>query len=242
MKNKLSIYIFIVLSLTINLYSQKQGQELIDSLLIEYPKAVEDTNFINLLSDLSYSYNLISPERGIEYAKKGIEISQKINWKIGLARNYNALMQNYWAIGDFDLALDVYNTGKKIEEELGLYQQTQTSSLTTINKTFTFPSSEYTNLTNEIKKYLNEVVLFMKENPSVVIAITGHSDDFGTFIQNEARSRERAEKVVDFLTKSGISKRRLLANYKGSLDPVAKNDSEEGRRKNRRVVIRTVGK
>ena len=74
----------------------------------------------------------------------------------------------------------------------------------------------------------------------IIIAITAHSDNFGSFAQNETRSKERAEKIVDFLTKNGISKRRLLANYKGSLDPVSKNDTEEGRRKNRRVVIRAI--
>jgi len=227
--------------ISFNLYSQKQGQDLIDSLLVELPKAIDDTNKINLLAEISYGYIILSPETGIEFAKQGIELANKINFKYGLARNYNALMQNYWAVGNFDLAIEMYNAALKIEDELGLIKQPIASKLTNINRTFTYPTSDYTNLTSELRKYLTDVTQYMKDNPGIVISITGHSDAFGSFQQNDFRAKDRADKIVDFLVKSGITRRRLLANGKGALDPIATNDTEEGRRKNRRVVIRAIG-
>ncbi|MFH1050265.1 MAG: OmpA family protein [bacterium] len=241
MKTKILIYILFVFVITAYSAAQKQGQDLVDSLLTELPKAIDDTNKVNLLYEISYSYNIISPETGIEFAKQGIELAKQLKWKIGEAKNYNALMQNYWAVGDFDLAIDMYSTTVKIEEELGLYKSTPESKLKTINRVFSYPASDFTNLTSEIRNYLREVALFMKENPSVRIAITGHSDDAGTFTQNDSRARERAQKVADFLANSGISRLRLLANGKGALSPIARNDSEDGRRKNRRVEIRAIG-
>ncbi len=242
MKTKILIYFLFVLIITADLTAQKQGQDLVDSLLTELPKTIDDTNKVNLLYNIAYGYNILSPETGVEYAKQGLELAKKLNWKIGEAKQYSALMQNYWAIGNFDIAIDMYSSAVEIEESLGGYSKPEESKLTSINRTFTYPASENTNLTSELRSYLSEVAKFMKENPSVVIAITGHSDNFGSFDQNDTRSRERAEKIVTYLTQSGISKRRLLANYKGSLAPVASNDNEEGRRKNRRVVIRAIGK
>lgn len=240
MKNKYLIISFIFFCALTNLFAQKSGQDLIDSLLIELPKVIDDTNKVNLLNEISFGYYIIFPETGLEYAKQALELSKKLNWKLGQAYSYNSLMQNYWAVGDFDLAIDMYNITVKIENELGLNKKIKESSLTSINRTFTYPTSENTNLTNEIRKYLKEVAMYMKDNPLTVIAITGHSDNFGTFEQNDTRAKERADHVVDFLVKEGIAKRRLLANHKGALDPVAKNDTEQGRKKNRRVEIREI--
>jgi len=105
---------------------------------------------------------------------------------------------------------------------------------------FDFATSASVEITKEIKQYLNKVALYMRENPSAVLGITGHSDDQGTMDENHQRSVKRAEAVVEFLMKKGIPKGRLLANGKGSIEPIASNKTEAGRRKNRRVDIRIV--
>ncbi len=242
MRKKIFIYLLFTLTITSYLTGQKQGQDVVDSLLTELPKAIDDTNKVNLLYKISFEYKILSPETGVEYANQGLELAKKLNWEIGQVKHYNALMQNYWASGEFDLAIDMYNSAVEIEKSLGGYTEALESKLTSINRTFIYPSSDYTNLTYEIRSYLVEVVKYMHENPSVVLAVTGHSDNFGSFEQNDIRSRDRAEKVVAFLIKNGIEKRRCLANYKGSLAPVASNDSAEGRRKNRRIEIKAIGR
>ena len=66
----------------------------------------------------------------------------------------------------------------------------------------------------------------------------GHTDNVGGFDFNMDLSRRRAESVVDWLTsKHGIPAARLQAAGVGMLSPVAPNDTEEGRAKNRRVEL-----
>ncbi len=243
MKTQINFFLlFVLIFATQNLIAMNRGNALIDSLKTELAKYENDTNKVKLLFEISSEYSFLSPETGIEYGNQGMELAKQLNWKLGQAKHYIALMQNYWAIGEFDKAVDMYKNATEIECELGLYTISEETKLTFIRRIFTYPSSNYVDLTFELKCYLKEVVKFMNENPLVVLAITGHSDNFGTFEQNEKRSRDRADKVVEYLAKNGISEKRLLHNYKGSLDPVVNNDSEEGRRKNRRVEIREVGK
>ncbi|ROL61538.1 OmpA family protein [Bacteroidetes/Chlorobi group bacterium ChocPot_Mid] len=105
---------------------------------------------------------------------------------------------------------------------------------------FEYSSSSSVELTREVKQYLNKVAIYMQEHPGAVLGITGHSDDQGTMQENHERSVKRAEAVVEYLMKKGIPKGRLLASGKGSIEPVASNKTEAGRRKNRRVDIRIV--
>ncbi|MCO6494033.1 MAG: hypothetical protein J5I98_36785 [Phaeodactylibacter sp.] len=51
---------------------QKQGQARIDSLLLELPRASEDTNKVLLLATLSYNYYPINPDEGIKYGNEGL--------------------------------------------------------------------------------------------------------------------------------------------------------------------------
>ncbi|MFH1052080.1 MAG: OmpA family protein [bacterium] len=105
---------------------------------------------------------------------------------------------------------------------------------------FEFATSASVEITRDLKKHLNQVAVYMQENPGAVLGITGHSDDQGTMGENHERSVKRANAVVEYLMKKGIPKARLLANGKGSIEPVASNKTESGRRKNRRVDVRIV--
>ena len=109
-----------------------------------------------------------------------------------------------------------------------------------IDVSFYYATSASCELVDTLKKYLDDVAKYMKENPGSVLGITGHSDDQGTMAENHERSVKRANAVVDYLVQQGVSKERLLANGKGSIEPVASNKTENGRRMNRRVDIRIV--
>ena len=52
--------------------AQLQGQQRIDSLLAQLPKAKEDTNKVKLLIDLSHTYYSINPDEGLKFGKQGI--------------------------------------------------------------------------------------------------------------------------------------------------------------------------
>jgi OOP family OmpA-OmpF porin len=70
----------------------------------------------------------------------------------------------------------------------------------------------------------------------VTVIIVGHTDSGGSESYNQNLSETRAQAVADYLnTRHGISKTSLLVGGLGESRPIAPNDSEEGRSKNRRV-------
>ena len=72
-----------------------------------------------------------------------------------------------------------------------------------------------------------------------VIEIAGHTDNVGTPDANTKLSKERAESVRDYLIKTyGLPHNLLIAQGLGAMQPIASNDTPEGREKNRRVVFR----
>lgn len=100
------------------------------------------------------------------------------------------------------------------------------------NILFEFDRSE---LTEESMLSLDEVALQMKRKPSLFIEVAGHADIIGDSGYNLDLSRERAEMVIGYLVGRGIEENRLMIKFFGSEKPVANNESEEGREKNRRV-------
>jgi len=72
-----------------------------------------------------------------------------------------------------------------------------------------------------------------------VIEITGHTDNVGTPDANMKLSKERAESVRDYLLKTyGLPQNLLIAQGMGATQPIASNDTPDGRERNRRVVFR----
>jgi outer membrane protein OmpA-like peptidoglycan-associated protein len=90
----------------------------------------------------------------------------------------------------------------------------------------------------ESKPALDEVAKMLKANPSMRVWVVGHTDSVGTIDANMQLSGARAADVAKALVANyGISATRLKGYGVGPLAPVASNDSEEGRAKNRRVEL-----
>lgn len=85
---------------------------------------------------------------------------------------------------------------------------------------------------------LQSVIHFMTENPSVKIMIEGHTDNEGDSKYNLKLSRNRARAVYDYLVEQGVEAARLQYEGLGDSQPVAGNDTEEGRARNRRTELR----
>ena len=71
--------------------------------------------------------------------------------------------------------------------------------------------------------------------PAANIEIAGHTDADGDADQNQALSEKRAQAVMDFLVRGGLPASRLTAVGHGSSQPIAGNDSEDGKAQNRRI-------
>ncbi len=68
-------------------------------------------------------------------------------------------------------------------------------------------------------------------------SITGHTDNTGSIHANKILGEKRANFIKQYLVKSGISNDRISVISKGELKPIATNNTENGRAKNRRVVV-----
>ena len=82
---------------------------------------------------------------------------------------------------------------------------------------------------------LDGVVEYMVYKKSARIEISGHTDNLGNPKTNKALSEKRAQACRDYLIKKGIDGGRIEAHGFGDERPIAPNDSEEGRRQNRRI-------
>lgn len=87
---------------------------------------------------------------------------------------------------------------------------------------------------------LENLWLFMQQNPHVKILIGGHTDNRGAYNLNKKLSEDRAAAVRDFLIAKGISKGRLRSEGFGPGKPITSNNTEEGRQLNRRVEVTLV--
>jgi outer membrane protein OmpA-like peptidoglycan-associated protein len=99
-----------------------------------------------------------------------------------------------------------------------------------------------THLKNESFPELNKVVDFLKQNPTVEIEISGHTDNKGSDEYNANLSQGRSQEVVNYIIGQGIDSSRLTAHGYGEAKPIDTNDTDEGRANNRRVEFTVVKK
>ncbi|MCK9638818.1 MAG: OmpA family protein [Prolixibacteraceae bacterium] len=90
-------------------------------------------------------------------------------------------------------------------------------------------------LTAQAKTNLDKLVPVFKENAETNIDIFGYTDITGQAEYNLKLSRERAETVKGYLVSKGLAAGRMKTSGLGVADPIASNDTDEGRSQNRRV-------
>lgn len=96
-------------------------------------------------------------------------------------------------------------------------------------------------LRTESNAELERLVKLMQDVPNLKIEISGHTDNTGSALVNDALSQQRAEAVVNYLKGKGIAAGRMTAKGYGSNLPVASNNTEEGRQQNRRTEFEIKG-
>lgn len=94
-------------------------------------------------------------------------------------------------------------------------------------------------LNSTAKSSLNQFATnVLNVNPDMDIAILGHTDNTGTDAINNPLSQKRAESVESYLKSCGVASKQIATVLgKGSGEPVASNDTAEGRQQNRRVEV-----
>ena len=97
---------------------------------------------------------------------------------------------------------------------------------------FNFDSAD---LTPTAQANLDKIVKVFKQNPKTNILIYGYTDSVGKDEYNMKLSRSRANAVKAYMGTKGIGSKRINAQGMGEADPIASNDTDAGRAKNRRV-------
>ena len=98
-------------------------------------------------------------------------------------------------------------------------------------------------LTDEDKEQLRRIAQYVDADPQIqAIKVIGYADANGRKGYNNAISEDRAKIVKKYLLKLGVPKEKLHVTWVGELYPIARNDTDEGRAANRRVVITLIKK
>lgn len=107
---------------------------------------------------------------------------------------------------------------------------------------YNFPenSIEKENIEASFDEFTNNLKIYLEENKSEKIEIIGHTDDVGSKSANVKFGMKRALFIKKMLEKKGIEENRMVLSSKGKKEPISSNDTEEGRKKNRRVVIKLI--
>jgi outer membrane protein OmpA-like peptidoglycan-associated protein len=89
----------------------------------------------------------------------------------------------------------------------------------------------------QLRSVLDPFANSLRDDPTARLVIVGHTDNTGSDAINNPLSIERANSVRDYLTTRGMASARVETAGRGEREPVAENNTESGRAKNRRVEI-----
>lgn len=132
-----------------------------------------------------------------------------------------------------------YQINSVINADLFLVPVLKGESLTLNNIFFEFNKAD---LQKESFAELNRILPFFKQYPTLIIEIAGHTDWIGSDDYNQKLSESRANSVRSYLLSKGVPEANITAKGYGKAEPVATNETEEGRQENRRVEFRILDK
>ena len=134
-----------------------------------------------------------------------------------------------------DREQELYNSLKQFEGKFATIRQEARGTIMSLSDIlFDFNKSD---LRQEAQLGLAKVSVILEQYPEMHISVEGHTDNVGSEDYNLKLSEKRAQSVYDFLVSQGVPAERLDTKGYGMTQPVASNETAEGRQKNRRVDL-----
>ena len=99
-----------------------------------------------------------------------------------------------------------------------------------------FDTNKY-NINEKSKQTLDKLAAILKEYPDTNVLVAGHTDSVGKDEYNLGLSQRRAQAVTNYFKSKGLASSRFTTKWYGEKNPVASNDTPDGRAKNRRVNV-----
>ncbi|NWG32264.1 MAG: OmpA family protein [Rhodocyclaceae bacterium] len=152
------------------------------------------------------------------------------------------------AIGAAVGAAGGYLWSKHMEDQKKAMEQATQGTGVTVSQTadnqlkleipsdISFDSGRY-EIKPELRPVLDRFATTLNQNPATTVTIIGHTDNTGTDAINNPLSINRAAAVRDYLVSRGVAAHRIAIDGRGSREPIADNNTPQGRAKNRRVEI-----
>ena len=134
-----------------------------------------------------------------------------------------------------NFSLENYSDNKPFNIRVPL-QKIKVGGMVVLNNIF-FDTNKF-DLLPESKVELQQLIQFLNSNPTVSIEIGGHTDNVGDDKSNMLLSESRAKTVYSYLVNNRVSASRLSYKGYGETNPVGENNTEEGRKNNRRTEFK----
>jgi outer membrane protein OmpA-like peptidoglycan-associated protein len=174
-----------------------------------------------------------SKDQKTEITNKLTEIYDKYNAKIDdLGDKFNIAMDMRRRLLKYRLCFD--DISVSAEPEIAPLPE----QIIPLNNVF-FNTAEWILLPASFVE-LDKYVAYLKEKSNLKVEISGHTDNIGSDADNQLLSENRARAVVEYFVQNGISPERLTYKGYGSTKPIAGNQTDEGRAKNRRVEMKII--
>lgn len=187
---------------------------------------------------LASNLDLIDLQTGFNIAtvKSGADGAYLVPLPLGKDYAFNVNRKGYLFYSD-NFSLQASQDGQPFEKNIPL-QPLEANAVVVLKNIF-FESGKYT-LKEDSYTELDRMVKLLAENASMKVEISGHTDNVGADKDNQLLSENRAKEVVKYLVQKGIPAERAVAKGYGETQPVATNDTEEGRSQNRRTVLTVI--
>ncbi|HRH64783.1 MAG TPA: adenylate/guanylate cyclase domain-containing protein [Bacteroidia bacterium] len=214
------IFLILLWLATSEVSASKQGKALIDSLLSAMSATKDDTNRVNILNTISYTYFSINPDTGIAFGEMALKLSEQINWKKGIANSYSNIATNYLSKSDYPKTLEYLLTALKINEVLGL-KKNIASNLATIGVVYQ-QEGEYDKALNYYSRSLklNEEIGYKR---GVAMNLT----NIGGTYYNQNNYEKALENDLKALTiYQELSDSKNLANLLGNIGIVYQDQNQ----------------
>ncbi|MEO5592295.1 MAG: tetratricopeptide repeat-containing sensor histidine kinase [Chitinophagaceae bacterium] len=195
---KLTVTLTLCLFL-LNLSAQKRGQAFIDSLETELPKMKEDTLKAKAYNRIAQMYESINPLKCFPYAKKGLALAEKLDWKRGIA-NFNNNLGLYTSDTGNSVVARIYlEKSYALNGEMGNKLQ-QANNLINIGRTYQFESD----FTNANANYFKAFTIAEElKNNDLASFVTSNLTSVYFSQQNYSKAAEYGELTVKYATLAG---------------------------------------
>ena len=198
---------------------------------------VSDENDLPLEAELKW-FDLNTNENMGELRSNPDNGEYLIVLPVGTNYNYFAEKSGYYSVSNsIDLSNEKEYGVKEVNIRLVSVKSLEDRSIKLNNIYFDFDKYD---LKPESSTELDRVYKFLSDNPEIKIEISAYTDSKGSDEYNIDLSQKRAQSVVNYLIARGIDSNRLIAKGYGKADPVADNETEEGRALNRRVEMKVI--